>query len=256
MIDIHCHILPGIDDGPKTMEQSLAIARSLAAQGYRHVIATPHAMDGIYNADPVNVYAKTTEVNQVLRHAEINLTVYPGAEYPLGPELLDMDLVTLNKSRYLLVELPFNQPIPPYTTDIFFQLQARGLVPILAHPERCGGILESPLLVREYAELGVLMQANVASFYGRYGSRAKKLVDTWAVRNLIHFLATDCHRPLKYNLAQLKQFYDDSWLDRLSSINPRSVINDYEFRPGPPAESKPKTPFSEALGALFTRRFR
>lgn len=225
MIDIHCHILSGIDDGPKTMEQSLDIAKSLAERGFSHVIATPHSLDGIYNAKPVDILTKTFALNQALHRANVNLTIYPGAEYPLTLELLHAELVTLNKSRYLLIEPPFYQPLPYYSTSLFFQLQARGLTPILAHPERCAEVIDNPKLVRDYVNLGVLMQVTAASFFGRYGKRIKKLVREWSESGLVHFLATDCHQPLSYDLLQLKNSLDEALLDQYTIFNPGAVLH-------------------------------
>lgn len=223
MIDIHCHILPGIDDGPQTMEQSLEIAKSLAEHGYSHVIATPHSLDGIYNAKPVDILTKTFALNQALHRANVNLTIYPGAEYPVTLALLNAELVTLNNSRYLLIEPPLYQPLPHYSTSLFFQLQARGLNPILAHPERCAEIICNPKLVRDYVNLGVLMQVTLASFFGRYGNRIKKLVKEWSENGLVHLLATDCHQPLSYDLPQLN-FFDEALFDQYTIFNPGAVL--------------------------------
>lgn len=254
MIDVHCHILPGIDDGPRDMEQSLAVAKTLTESGFRHVIATPHAMDGIYNAEPAAIRAKTAELNQALKIAGLDLTVYPGAEYPLRPELLNSDPVTLNNSRYILVELPFGQPIPRYAEDLFFQLQAGGLIPILAHPERCWGILERPGLVRAYAESGVMMQVTIASFFGRYGKEAGRLVRDWLKHGLVRFLASDSHRPFAYDLARLKQELGESAWDRLLTAHPAAVISNEE-QPAQAMESRGKALFKPLMAFAQTNRF-
>jgi protein-tyrosine phosphatase len=255
MIDIHCHILPGIDDGPQTIKQSLSIAESLVAKGYRQIIATPHTRDGIFNVQSDSIYAKTIELNQALQNLSVDLAIYPGAEYPLIPELLDSELVTLNNSRYLLVELPFTQPVPQYAEDLFFQLQTKGLVPILAHPERCRGIQENPDLVKEYARLGVLLQVNIASIFGRYGRGVRQLAENFIKQGLIHFLATDSHRPFKYDLEQLQQQLGKTSLDKYTAANPQAVLANSNDHISPPLEDKPKASFLNSISAVFRHRW-
>jgi len=237
VIDLHCHILPDIDDGAADINHSLAIARSLVSQGYRHVIATPHSLDGLYNSQPEDIKQKTTYLNRALKQAGIELTIYPGAEYPLTHHLLKHELVTLNNSRYLLVELPFTQPIPSHAEDLFFQLQAKGYIPVLAHAERCSGIQENPELVREYIQRGILIQSNVASFFGRYGRTVRDMVQGWVKFNLIHFLATDSHRPLKYDLPRLRKGMGEKW-QQLTLNNPGAILAGQEFTPVPPVEGR------------------
>lgn len=255
MIDIHCHILPGIDDGPQTIAQSLSIARALAAEGYHHVIATPHSRDGIFNAEPETIYAKTKQLNQALLDTGIDLTVYPGAEYPLIPDLLVGQLVTLNRTRYLLIELPFTQPIPQYAEDILFQLKAKGLIPILAHPARCLGIREDTGLVEKYFAQGILIQVNTASFLGHYGKRVQYLAEKLIRQGLVHFIATDSHNPLQYDLGSLIRRLGKSCWDRLTSTNPMVVLRDSD-EAIIPAQAEPGASFLSTLGAIiFQNRF-
>ena len=161
MYDVHCHILPGIDDGPERLEQAIAMARIALADGIRTIVATPHAARVADEGGIEALEQRVQGFNDELRANAINLTVAMGVEYQLSMEFLEEvqrgAATGLNGSRYLLVEIDFLQ-YPPYTEEALFQLQLEGFTPVLAHPERQATIQERSELLAGLVERGVLSQ--------------------------------------------------------------------------------------------------
>ena len=202
MIDIHAHILPGLDDGAKSWEESLEMARMAVADGIRVMVATPHlyksrSIDpGQINGKEI-VFDRLALLREKLAAAEIPLEVLPGCDFPLGFEslqLLAQDLaLTINDARrYLLVELP-DTALPPALDDICFQLQSQGLTPIITHPERHFLIQERPQKLRRLLDLGCLAQLTASSLTGWFGRRVKKTSRHLVKAGYIQLLATDAH---------------------------------------------------------------
>ena len=141
MIDTHCHILPELDDGPTTWDESIAMAQRAAQDGISHIIATPHYKKGIYENTGNSILQQVDLLNQLLIKNDISLTVLPGCEISLYEDMLkdilDRKVLTLNHSPYVLIELPGEIRISHQLEDTFFNLQLKGFIPIIAHIERC-----------------------------------------------------------------------------------------------------------------------
>ena len=140
MIDIHSHILPGLDDGAKDMLETLEMVRQLCEAGFKTILATPHVLEGKDFLCPAEILAVTEQVHRCVVEAGISVEILPGAENYIFPDMAKWvsagKLLTLgNTGKYLLVELPMLE-IPQYTDQVFFELQVQGLTPVLAHPER------------------------------------------------------------------------------------------------------------------------
>jgi protein-tyrosine phosphatase len=202
LIDIHAHILPGLDDGARSWEESLEMARMAVADGIRVMVATPHLYKS-RSIDPGQINRKEIVFDRLLLFreklaaAEIPLEVLPGCDFPLGFEslqLLAQDLaLTINDARrYLLVELP-DTALPPALDDICFQLQSQGLTPIITHPERHFLIQERPQKLRRLLDLGCLAQLTGSSLTGWFGRRVKKTSRHLVKAGYIQLLATDAH---------------------------------------------------------------
>ena len=195
---MHSHILPGIDDGAKTIEDSLEMARIAVANGTTVIAATPHVIEGKWLPDWDVIVKLCAELNTELKKAKLNLTVIPGGEVALNMDILDLVAgpgpYCINGGKYMLVELPATH-IPHYTDDFFFTLQTRGITPVLAHPERHPEIAQNPELVLEWVNKGILMQMNGPSLVGKMGERAMKTAETLLISNLIHFFGSDAHSP-------------------------------------------------------------
>lgn len=203
MIDIHCHILPGIDDGAKSIEDSIQMAEEAVRQGIRTIIATPHYNSQYANEKPA-IIAATAELNETLSENQIPLTILPGQETRIYGELLeDYDagkLLSLADTSYFFIELPSGH-VPRYTERVLFDVQMNGLVPIIVHPERNQEIMQNPDLLYHFVNNGALTQITAGSLIGQFGKNIKKFTQQLLETNLTHFIASDAHnvttRPFK-----------------------------------------------------------
>jgi protein-tyrosine phosphatase len=195
MIDIHSHILPGLDDGPPTVEDSIALARAAVAAGTEVMVATPHVRED--HAFPLEAIATgVAELNAALSAAAVPLEVLAGAEVAITkiPDFDDETLegLCLGSGDYVLVESPYS-----YTTGLLdkavFDLQARGLRPILAHPERCPSFLQDPRCLAVLVERGVLCSVTALSMSGGFGRAPQAFCRRMFEEELVHNVASDCH---------------------------------------------------------------
>ncbi|WP_227938618.1 tyrosine-protein phosphatase [Alkalihalobacillus deserti] len=206
MIDIHCHILPGVDDGPKTLAESLELARQAEAEGITTIIATPHHQHPSFENSGPSVLRQVEEFNQALQEADINIHVNPSQEIRLHGEMIQHidlgDVLPMTpESSYLLIEFPTNS-IPRYATRLFYDLQLKGYTPIIAHPERNKVFAERPEVLYEMVANGALTQVTTSSLTGHLGKNVKKFTELLIEANLTHFLASDAHnlgeRPFRF----------------------------------------------------------
>jgi protein-tyrosine phosphatase len=199
VIDLHCHVLPGIDDGPPTIEQSLALARAAAAGGTRTIVATPHASIRYPNG-PETIVALVDEVNALLRREGVAIDVLPGAEIAMthAPDLDGEQLsqMTLGGGRWLLLEPPF-LPVASGLDRVVFDLQARGYGVVLAHPERCPAFHREPELLRGFVRGGALSSLTAGSLVGRFGREVKRFATQLLAEDMVHNVASDAHDCLR-----------------------------------------------------------
>jgi protein-tyrosine phosphatase len=197
MIDIHSHILPGLDDGAKNIEETLEMVSQLQAAGFHTLIATPHVMEGRDFLSPREIIEATEQVQQQVAEAGIVVRILPGAENYIFPNMAkwacEGKLLTFgNSGKYLLLELPMME-IPRYTEQVFFDLQVKGFTPVLAHPERNRAVSDEPERLVDWARKGILFQLNIRSISGKYGSQTQHLAELMLHSDLIHFLGSDVH---------------------------------------------------------------
>ena len=209
MIDIHSHILPGLDDGSRSMEETLGMVRQLHEAGFKTLIATPHVLEGRDYLSPVEILTATEQVRQCVAEAGIPVEILPGAENYIFPDMAKWaragKLMTLgNTNKYLLLELPLFE-IPHYTEQVFFELQVMGLTPVLAHPERYRGLVDEPERLVDWAKKGVLLQLDLRSLGGKYGPQAKRLAEVMLGSDLVHFVGSDAHRVARGESAYLAE---------------------------------------------------
>ncbi|MDD3341513.1 MAG: hypothetical protein PHN72_04940 [Bacilli bacterium] len=197
MFDIHAHILNGIDDGSKSIEESLAILTKLKKLGFSAVVATPHYMDGSsYVANNKTKVANIKKIYKKLKEKKLDIELYLGNEVFILDELEDYikneEISSINDSKYILIELPFAL-YPVHLEEYIFKLISHNWIPIIAHPERYAYFQKDPSKMVPLIEQGVLFQSNFASMIGRYGSKAKEALIYLLKHNMVHFLATDIH---------------------------------------------------------------
>ena len=198
MIDLHTHILPGVDDGPTTIDESVAIAGAAVADAIDVVAATPHVRDD-YPTSATRMEALVAEVREALATAAVPLDVRTGGEIALErlPLLGDDDLRRFGlagNARYLLLEFPYYGWPLELGTQIF-ALRTRGFTPVLGHPERNAEVQAAPEGLRRFVEQGALVQVTASSVDGRLGPQSRAAAFDLIERGLVHLLATDAHAP-------------------------------------------------------------
>lgn len=196
MIDLHCHILPGIDDGADSLEVSLEMARIAVADGITLTACTPHQMPGYYENKAADIRRAVAALQAQLDAAGIPLRLTTGADVHLVPEmargLRDRELMTLADGRYFLFEPPHNVA-PPRLADSVFDTMAAGFHPIITHPERLRWIEDHYDTMTRLAQSGAWMQLTAGSIIGRFGKRAQYWSERMLDEGLVHLIATDAH---------------------------------------------------------------
>jgi len=197
MIDLHCHLLPNIDDGPKTWEESLEMASIAYQDGIKGAVCTPHWIQGTnWEPQPSTVIEKVNEFNSRLLDAGIDFKVYPGMEIGITANLAEFvssgRILSLAQGKYLLLEVPFYS-LPYGIEEIIDSLQKIGKEVILAHPERGREFQENPSGILDFKELGVLLQITAGSLCGDFGDKAKKCALDFAEMGVLDIVSTDAH---------------------------------------------------------------
>ncbi|MBI3271953.1 MAG: hypothetical protein HYZ53_23370 [Planctomycetes bacterium] len=197
MIDLHAHVLPGVDDGPKEPADALAMARKAWADGIRTQFATPHTLNGAYTTPRSLVLRKVAELREALREEGIGLELVPGGEVHVHESILDLlasgELPTLaDRGRHLLLEFPFER-VPGVVPDLLFRLRLKGVTPVIAHPERNDELQSSPKGVESLLRQGAWMQVTGGSFTGDFGTAARDLAFLLLDLDQVHLIGSDAH---------------------------------------------------------------
>lgn len=210
MIDIHCHILPGIDDGAKTEADSIEMARQAINSGIKTVIATPHHKNRIYENEKPFIQEDVRRLTELFNEMNLPLEVLSGQEVRVYGEIVEElkqgKIQTLNNSKYLLLELPSDQ-VPRYTEQLIFDIQQAGLIPVIAHPERNRELYKDPNGLYDFVRQGALAQLTAGSLTGVFGKEIKRVSLDMLKHNLIHFIASDAHNVDTRNFETLKEAY-------------------------------------------------
>lgn len=194
--DIHCHIVPGIDDGARDPRQSVEMAKMAVADGTGTLIATPHQLGPNSLVSAAAIRAGVADLRQTLAAAGVDVTVLPGADVRIEPELPTLlkrgDVVTLaDRGRHVLLELPHEVYIP--LEPLLAALRKQGLTGILSHPERNKGIIADPAVMADVVKAGGLLQITAGSLLGSFGPSARRLAESCVRQRLVHFVASDAH---------------------------------------------------------------
>ena len=216
MIDLHSHILFGIDDGPKAIEESIQMCRIGYQDGIRTIVATPHILPEIYQNNRSTILTKLQQLNNALvecgmwnakfgieeqqsaiRNPQSPIEILPGADVHFSPDILQRyeegEIVTVNdQGRYLMVEFAF-QGIPYQAEEVLFKLLTKGITPIISHPERNMEIGQRPKRYYEMIRMGCLGQVTAMSLTGDFGSGIRRIAEKLLSKRLIHMIASDAH---------------------------------------------------------------
>lgn len=198
MIDLHCHLLPGLDDGATNLEMSLAMAQLAVDDGITVVACTPHIHPGIYHNTGSQILAATDRLREALQQAGIDLRLVSGADAHMTVRFTDKlakrEILTLADSRYVLVEPPYHVA-PMRLEQFFFEILASGYVPVLTHPERLRWIADLYPAVQRLIRNGVWMQITAGSLIGQFGREPKYWAERMLANGHVHLIASDAHDP-------------------------------------------------------------
>jgi protein-tyrosine phosphatase len=241
MIDIHCHVLPGVDDGANDLDESIAIAEAAARDGTRTVVATPHGAEGAYGGDQLETQRRVERLQSELTRRGVELEVLAGLEVRIVPDLAFLHsegrVFTLNGSRYLLVELP-PQTLPLYTDQALFDLQLRQLVPVIAHPERNLSIAASPEILWRMVDRGMLAQVTAGSLIGLFGPRTREVAESLVAHRMVQIIASDAHSSgsrgrgpaLSAAVKRAEELIGREAAEAMVTITPLAIIRNESIR--------------------------
>lgn len=230
MIDLHAHILPAVDDGPADLEESLAMGRAAVEQGLTAVAATPHFFG---RPSWSEIKERVAELKGHFAQAGLAVDLVAGAELMLDTNLLGLEAEEIptygDQGRFCLIEFPMHQH-PVYTAEVLFDLQTKGITPIIAHPERYSVVRQDPNVILEWLEQGCLIQLNAGSILGRFGSQVADTAEILLTHDMVQFVASDAHHVQRrgLNLPEaypvLVKLLSEDDANELVEVNPQAVL--------------------------------
>jgi protein-tyrosine phosphatase len=247
VVDIHCHILPNLDDGPDTLDESLAMAEMAIEDGITHVVATPHACNEF-----VFDYRRVRNAREQLQaKVGARLTLATGCDFHLNPENLralkeDAPRFCINQRGYLLIEFD-ESAIPPSMDQTLHELQLAGLRPVITHPERNSVLHANPERLGAWVRRGCFVQITAGSLTGTFGKRARQDATRWLEQELVHFVASDAHnlgrRPLQLRpaYAVVQELFGEERARALFVDNPSAAFEGRDL-PYVPDQSEKANP--------------
>lgn len=233
IIDIHAHVLPGLDDGPATMDDALRMCELYIAEGVTTVVATPHMCEGRFGVRPAAVRRGVDALASACQERGLGLRLLPGADVRLVPELLEaLDageaLTVGDGGRYLLLELPFQ--VVPRLEQFIFDLGLRGITPVLTHPERNLMLSRRPHVLAELIDRGCLVQVTADALFGCFGPGPREAAECFLHHGLVHVVASDAHSPrerrprLRRAAERLAALGGDALARDLLWTNPEAIV--------------------------------
>ena len=208
MIDFHSHIVPGVDDGSKSEEMTLEMIKMAAASGTKKVVATPHYIRGRFQVSKDEIKKEINRLKDLVKEMKIPIEIYGGQEIYYSDNILqyylDGEIGTIEDTRYMLVELPIKGFDPEKVINTLYELQLKGVVIILAHPERYIEFIKKPSLINKFLEEGFLFQLNAGSISGDFGKEVKKTAEIFLNHDIYSVIGSDGHRVKLRNTDMTK----------------------------------------------------
>ncbi len=241
MIDIHAHLLPGVDDGPKTWEETLSMLQTGVMDGISGVVCTSHVVDRLSEELENEFKEKFSQLKKTVRRERMGISLWLGSEIHYYASFDHQSkLATLNgNGRFILLELPFVE-IPNDVRERIFQIVLEGTTPIIAHPERNMVIVQRPQLLYELIQQGALLQINAGSLIGDFGRRTKRFSAQLFDHQMVHFVASDCHSPRHRPMVLSKAYrsiskrWGENRAEQVLRKNPHKAIMGERISPPEP----------------------
>ena len=245
MIDFHTHIIPNIDDGSRSIEETFNLIKEAKEAGFEGIVLTSHYIENYYETDAPERDVWVKAISDNLENKGIETDLYLANEIYMSDNmmklLIDGKASTINNSSYVLFEMPLDSE-PENLYDVIYTLQENKLIPVLAHPERYSFVQKEPELINDLIEKGVLMQANYGSILGQYGEKAELIVRKFLEKNMIHFLGSDVHRQdtiykkIPQAIDKIRAIVGDDKLEELTTENPKLALNNKRIEIHEPGE--------------------
>lgn len=250
IVDLHCHILPGVDDGSPDLEHSLNLAKDAVKDGVTHILATPHHLDNEYVNHAQDIVKAAADFQKQLDANGINLRVFPGQEVHINGDLPQKydDLLGIDANkRYMLLEFPHGN-VPGYAKRLIFDLKKKGITPVICHPERNHEIQENLDLLYDFISDGALAQITATSYVGGFGSHVAEISKKLVEHNLVQIVASDAHtlKGRKFVLSEaLNQIAEDFGEKKAMQFekNAEALINGQRVSAGEISKVKKKKRF-------------
>lgn len=238
MIDIHTHLIPNVDDGSKSVEDTFKMFEEAENAGFTDIILTSHYLTGYYESTTEELIFWKDKLQEILKKQKKELKLHSGMEVYISEQLDELmkkkKLLTLADSRYILVELPMLTNIK-YLDYILFFLETIGVKLVMAHPERYKSVQKNPSLVEKYISKGCLIQCNYGSILGQYGREAKNVIKYLLKKDLVHFMASDCHRQggiylkIPEALKKITKIVGREKVYEITTLNQRKILNNEQW---------------------------
>lgn len=267
MIDLHCHILPGLDDGANSLDEAVEMARMAEDDGIRKIVATPHLFRGEFTPNDLGlIEEKKQELVKALKKMNINIEVFTGAEVHISHNLIgeirkNRKFLVINQSSYMFVEFP-SEHVFSGVKDLFFNLMSEGITPVITHPERNSIFIRNSSMLYELVQMGSFCQANSGSFTGLYGLNSQKAVHRFLELGLIHFISSDCHNTrsiipkLSEAVIRASGIVGEVNATALVEENPQAVLDNQEipYFPAPVSPGEREKSLKIKIPSLFRKR--
>ena len=239
MIDIHSHIIPNVDDGARSVEETFNILKEAQEAGFTDVILTSHFLLNYYETNAQELIFWKEKLQEVLKKQGTKINLHSGMEIYITNQMEELlenkKILTLANSRYMLIELPLATNVK-YFDYVVYYLEAKGIKPIIAHPERYKCVQKDPDIVEEYIEKGCLIQCNYGSIVNLYGREAEKTIKTLLKKNQVHFLGSDVHREngtyliILDAIKKIRKIIEKNKINELTTINPKKILQNEEWQ--------------------------
>lgn len=233
MIDVHSHLIPSVDDGSRSIDETMQMIREAKKAGFTDIILTSHYLTNYYETEAPVLQIWTEQLQQIVNKEELDINLYSGNEVYICENIdkliRDNKICKMANSKYLLIELPMSTEIK-YFKNVIFTLKTMNITPIIAHPERYDFIQKHPEKIQEWKEEGCLLQCNFASIIGLYGKDTQKTIKQLLKDNCVDFLGSDCHKPdtiyseMDIILKKIKKVISEEQLHKITVENPKKIL--------------------------------